>query len=261
MPIKSVHVTFAVLRAFLGRRTALTLKEIAYQSGLPASKAHRYLQSLIQEGMVSQDPRTRLYRLGTAAIDFGLEALENSDPVVDACETVRQLSQQLDIGVSIDVLGPTGPICIWYGQPVTHFNAPVRLGDQQPLLTSAPGRVFLAFLPRHVTRPVVVAECERAAGDDQGCGDPVTGDPDGIAYEVRGAGYAEFRQAGRNGHLSLSAPVLDARGEACAAITFHIGHMADDDAQARLLTALLSAANDASAFKKFTTRLRFAEAR
>lgn len=253
MLIKSVRVTFLILRAFVGRRSALTLKEIGYQSGLPASKAHRYLQSLIREGMVTQDPRTRLYRLGPAAIDLGLEALENTDPVVNACEVVRPLAEEFDIAISVSVLGPNGPISIWHEQPVTHLATPARLGGSLPVLDSAAGHVFLAYLPRHVTRPQVVAECRNRNGDD-------TVDPDGIAYRVRADGYAAI--AGHPGvaGVSLGAPVLDARGEACAAITFYLREGDVTAVDERVVVALLQAAGEASAFKSVVAQMRFAEA-
>ncbi|WP_099864777.1 IclR family transcriptional regulator [Pararhizobium haloflavum] len=250
MLIKSVGVTFSILRAFVGRRSALTLKEIGYQAGLPASKAHRYLQSLIREGMITQDPRTRQYRLGPAAIDLGLEALENNDPVVNACEAVRPLAAAHDIAIGIDVLGPNGPICIWYEQPATPLTTAARLGGTQPLLESAAGHVFLAFVPRHVTRVQVVAECRQAA---------LAGvDPDRIAYHVKTKAHAALPAGGGNAGATIAAPILDARGEACAAITFYLRDQngAGDD----LVLTLMRAAADASAFKLMTTQPRLAEA-
>lgn len=253
MLIKSVSVSFSILKAFVGRRSALTLKEISFQAGLPASKAHRYLQSLIREGMVTQEPRTRLYRLGQTAISLGLEALENTDPVVNACETVRPLAEQYDVGASIDVLGPNGPICIWYEQPASPIRVPVRVGTSQPLLRSAAGQVFLAFVPRHVTRGAAVTEAEQL-GD-------LGGDPDSLAHGVRKSGYAHVPGQPGATTCSVAAPVLDARGEACAAISFYLRECDRiEDREDRRVAALLTAANEASAFKHYRPSMRLAEA-
>ena len=252
MLIKSVGVTFSILRAFVGRRTALTLKEISYQSGLPASKAHRYLRSLMRENMIVQDPRTRLYGLGATAIALGLEALENTDPVVSACETVRPLAERLDVAVSVDVLGPGGPICIWYEQPVTHFAPPIRLGTTQPLLGSAAGHVFLGFLPRHATCGMVADEAKERPFE--------AGDPDGIASTVRARGYATLPPDAGASAATIAAPVLDARGEACAAITFFVRPAPSGGIEDVTVGALLSAANEASALKLHMRGRRYAEA-
>lgn len=252
MLIKSVGVTFSILRAFVGRRSALTLKEIGFQSGLPASKAHRYLQSLIREGMISQDPHTRHYRLGPAAIDLGLEALENTDPVVNACDIVKDLPERFDVAIGVDVMGPGGPICIWHGQPVTQFATPVRLGGGQTVLDSAAGRVFLAFLPRHVTRAHVRMECKMRIDDGL--------DPDTVAYRVKTDGYAILGGQGGAACTSLAAPVLDARGEACASISFYVREPDPEQVDDEVLVALLRAASDASAFRAFAGQLRLAEA-
>lgn len=252
MLIKSVGVTFSILRAFVGRRSALTLKEIGFQSGLPASKAHRYLQSLIREGMISQDPRTRHYRLGPAAIDLGLEALENTDPVVQACEIVKDLPERFDVAIGVDVMGPGGPICIWYGQPITPFSTPARLGGSQGILDSAAGRIFLSFLPRHITRPHVRMECKMRVDDGL--------DPDTVAYRVKTDGYAVLAGRGGAACTSLAAPVLDARGEACAAISFYVREPDPEQVDDDILVTLLTAASDASAFRAMAGQLQFAEA-
>lgn len=252
MLIKSVSVSFSILNTFVGRRMALTLKEIGYQSGLPASKAHRYLQSLIREGMVAQDPRTRLYRLGTTAIALGLEALENTDPVVNACEIVRPLAAELDIGISVDVLGDSGPICIWYEQPVTHLPAPARLGSSRPLLASAAGQVFLGFLPRHATRALAAREMAE--------GGAMLANPDDIAFQVRSQGYAHLPARPGLAAAGIAAPVLDARGEACAAITFFAKSNAAADAEETLVAALQDAARDASAYRLPVPQTRYARA-
>jgi DNA-binding IclR family transcriptional regulator len=252
MLIKSVSVSFSILNAFVGRRTPLTLKEIGYQSGLPASKAHRYLQSLIREGMVAQDPRTRLYRLGTKAIALGLEALEYIDPVVNACEIVRPLAAKLDVGISVDVLGESGPICIWYEQPVTHLPVPARLGSTQPLLSSAAGQVFLAFLPRHVTRAL--------AGREMEAGDGMLADPDDTAFKVRSRAHAHLPNQPGSTAVSIAAPVLDARGEACAAITFFASGQATVEGEEALVDALLDAAREASAYRLPAPQMPYARA-
>lgn len=245
MLIKSVHVSFTILRAFLGRRKALTLKEIGYQSGLPVSKAHRYLQSLMREGMIAQDPRTRLYRLGPAAIDIGLEALENIDPVVQACETGRVYAEAHEIAVSVDVLGPHGPICVWFEQPVTHVMSATRLGTVQSLTNSAAGHVFIAFLPSHATRERLEIELGREAQEEA----------ERIASEVQAAGHACMEA--RDFTVSLAAPILDARGTACAVLSF-IVPAARPGFREQLILPLLTAANEASAFKNYVRQRQLA---
>ncbi len=247
MLIKSVHVSFTILRSFLGRRKALTLKEIGYQSGLPVSKAHRYLQSLMRERMVTQDPRTRLYRLGPAAIDIGLEALESIDPVVQACETGRAYAETHDIAVSVDVLGPHGPICVWFEQPVTHVMSATRLGTVQSLTNSAAGHVFIAFLPAHATRERLELEL--------GNGPEAQAASERIAREVQAAGHACMEA--RDFTMSLAAPILDARGMACAVLSF-IVPAARQGAREALILPLLTAANEASAFKSYARQHQLA---
>src|ERR1700755_988176 len=57
------------------------LKTIAAATGMPPSKAHRYLVSFIRAGFVDRDPETGRYRLGPASVQLGLSALANVDAV------------------------------------------------------------------------------------------------------------------------------------------------------------------------------------
>jgi DNA-binding IclR family transcriptional regulator len=245
--IKSVHVSFTILRSFLGRRKALTLKEIGYQSGLPVSKAHRYLQSLIREGMIAQDPRTRLYRLGPAAIDIGLEALEAIDPVVQACETGRAYAEAHDIAVSVDVLGPHGPICVWFEQPVTHVMSATRLGTVQSLTHSAAGHVFVAFLPAHATRERLEIEL--------GKGPQTQAEANGSRARCRQPAMPAWRLAILRSASRLRSSMRG--GRPCAVLSF-IVPAARQGAREALILPLLTAANEASAFKTYARQRQLA---
>jgi DNA-binding IclR family transcriptional regulator len=254
MLIKSVGVSFSILKAFVGRRSALTLKEIGYQSKLPPSKAHRYLQSLIREGMVVQDRRTRQYRLGPTAISFGLEALEHSDPVVSACELLRDVAQTEDVGASVDVFSAMGPICIWYEQGPSYFGAPVRLGSIQSMETSAAGQVFQAFLPEHISATAAKA-CKRGAEGaislpPSVADAPASAKARGYAIVDSGAGYG----------VSCAAPVFDARGEICAAVSLFAAAGEEPSRIDALLLALLGVTQEASEFKRFVYTNRLARA-
>src|SRR5450830_1414793 len=65
LPANGVQRTFAVLRALAAAPAQGTrVTQIAKDIGLTQGTTHRLLQSLVNEGMVEQDERSKLYRLG-----------------------------------------------------------------------------------------------------------------------------------------------------------------------------------------------------
>src|SRR3546814_10322656 len=85
--VKSVDVACRILGVFATRGPDLALKELAEVLRIPASKIHRYLDSMIRGGLVEQNPGTRRYSLGRIALDIGLRAIASHDPLQDRKST------------------------------------------------------------------------------------------------------------------------------------------------------------------------------
>ena len=79
--VQSLEIGMGILRAMANGQRSMMLKDIAAAADMPASKAHRYLVSLIRAGLVDQDPMTSRYDLGTFALNLGLVALDRLDRV------------------------------------------------------------------------------------------------------------------------------------------------------------------------------------
>jgi DNA-binding IclR family transcriptional regulator len=89
----------------------------------------------------------------------------------------------------------------------------VRMGSVLPLLTSVIGRVFLAFMPETVTRPVVAAE-RRARKS----GLPTTQELAGLLADIRRRKVASAHSPLLPGVDAVAAPVFDYRGKLAAVI-------------------------------------------
>src|SRR5262245_48291712 len=79
--VQSAETGMAVLKglARLGGRASLTA--LAAHIEQSPAKVHRYLVSLLEEGLVSQDPGSQHYFLGAEAIHIGLAAMRQLDPI------------------------------------------------------------------------------------------------------------------------------------------------------------------------------------
>ena len=62
--IQSIEVGMRVLDVLTEAGQALPLKEVAQRAAMPPGKAHPYLVSFMNVGLVKQHPLTGLYELG-----------------------------------------------------------------------------------------------------------------------------------------------------------------------------------------------------
>lgn len=158
--IQSVEVGFALLDVLAKSDGALMLRDLAAAAGMSAAKAHRYLVSFQRLGLVLQDQASTRYDLGPTALQLGLASLTRLDPVKLARERMPALMAEIGHTVALAVWGNQGPTIVhWQESP--HAMTILRLGDVMPLLTSATGRCFAAYMPRDLTAPMLKAELAR----------------------------------------------------------------------------------------------------
>ena len=104
-----VLVLLLALGANLG---PMTLKDLAAKAGLPPSRAHPYLVSFGRLGLVQQDAESGRYGLGPAALQLGLTALRQNDPVNAARPVAESLAAHTGQAVAVAVWGNFGPTVV-----------------------------------------------------------------------------------------------------------------------------------------------------
>jgi DNA-binding IclR family transcriptional regulator len=241
--IQSVEIGLRVLDALARADGPLPLKEISRATGLSASQAHRYLTSLSRQEMVVQDAKTGHYDLGHMAIRVGLAALSRIDAIEIAEEALRRLVDRVDLTGMLGIWGEHGPVAVRWRRGRSLIFASVGLGASFPLLGSATGQIFLAYLPPSITRGLVDAELADLARRGSTI---ARKDIPGIIAKVR-----HDRCAKLDGHLApgiwaVSAPIFDSQGELVAALTL-MGNPSDkEERRARTVDELRRAAAEAS---------------
>lgn len=158
--IQSVELAMLVLQAIEQALGPMTLTQVAAASGMQPSKVHRYLVSLTRIGLVAQSPTTGQYDLGPAMRRLGVESLRRLDEVSLVTEHLPGLRDRTGHAVNLAVWGDHGPVIVrWeygaYALPIT-----VRVGATMPLLNSAVGLAYLAYLPETLTAPVLRAQLD-----------------------------------------------------------------------------------------------------
>lgn len=144
--IQSVEVGFSLLEALSNAGCALMLRDLASQADMSAAKAHRYLVSFQRLGLVVQDAATTQYDLGPAALKLGLASLSRIDAVKLARARLGTLMNDIGQTLALAVWGNQGPCMVHWEESPQAVTVNLRLGDVMPLLSSATGLCFAAFM-------------------------------------------------------------------------------------------------------------------
>jgi len=155
--VQSVEHAFSLLEIFQSANKSIAIKELAEKSGMPASKVHHYLVSLVRCGVVQQTTEGN-YDLGSFALQLGLSALHRLEPIELAEKSARRLRDKTGETTFISVWGSHGPTIIRYFEGVQPVTVEVRAGHVLPLATSATGKVFVAWGSEYLTDQILTHE-------------------------------------------------------------------------------------------------------
>lgn len=216
--IQSVDTALRLLQALAAAQQAMTLKDIASAAGMTASNTHRYMVSFVRAGLAVQDSGSGRYDLGPFALQLGLAAMRRTDAITIATRVMMDLREVIDLALTLTVWTPDGPTMIRWLDSSQPLTVNVKPGSRSPMLTSASGRVFLAYESVEKTRAVLGAElrARRARKETKWT---TLDDAAALRLEVRKHGIGRVsgdRVAGIN---SLSAPIFDALGQLALTIS------------------------------------------
>ncbi|MFP4275123.1 MAG: IclR family transcriptional regulator [Paracoccaceae bacterium] len=219
--VQSLDAALRLLRALRARPGPVALSEIARDCDMPLSKAHRYLASFLNAGLVVQAGRSGKYDLGPGAIELGLAALARHDFVNRAADAMPDLCAATGMTVLLSVWGSQGATVVRWERAAAPLVTSMGLGTALPLLNSASGRVFLAWAPQAVVAAQLTAERARLEATP-GIAPDLDPGADGVARlaeDIRARGVATVDGRFIPGLVAAAAPILDWQGQAQAAVT------------------------------------------
>lgn len=208
--IQSVEVGFALLDVLAQAPGALMLRDLAFAAGMSAAKAHRYLVSFQRMQLVVQDSASTRYDLGPAALKLGLASLSRLDAVRMARERAHALMQEIGHTVAVAVWGNHGPTVVHWEESPQAVTVNLRLGDVMPLLSSATGRCFAAWVSWDAIVPMLRAEIDRAHKAGRSDLPGTLAEARALLDEVRSHGAARVIDTLLPGVTGFCAPVFDA---------------------------------------------------
>lgn len=249
--IQSVEVGFALLDVLAQAPGPLMLRDLASAAGMSAAKAHRYLVSFQRLNLVVQDANTR-YELGPATLRLGLATLSRLDAVKLARERLPTLMDQTGHTLALAVWGNRGPTLVHWQESPMAMPVSLRLGDVMPLLSSATGRCFAAFIGHggaaDKSLPMIEAELTLARKLGRSDLPSTPAQVQAMLSESRAQGLGRVVNVFLPGISGLCAPVFDADGHLVLGVV-SLGSSAtfDADWQGSIAQALRAFAKHLSA--------------
>lgn len=244
--IQSIEVGAELLQVLTEATAPVPLKDLAARAGMSPSKAHKYLVSLARCGMTRQDGVSGHYDLGPLALKMGLSALNRRDALRHASEAAIDFNQRHDVTVMVTIWTPRGPIVIALHNSSQLVAGNITIGSILPVLRSASGRVFLAYLAPTMTKAIVARELKAAqrAGSSQAL--PVL-DVDKLVDRVRKYRTGWTKDDLVIGLNALAAPIFDHQGGIVASLGIMDNtHSVDLDGPSSLRTELLKVTDEIS---------------
>ena len=235
--VQSLEIGMSILRAMANGQRSMMLKDIAAAAGMPASKAHRYLVSLIRAGLVDQDPVNSRYDLGPFALNLGLVALDRLDRVRLGLNTIAEMRDEINQTTALAVWGEGGPVVVRWERPRRPITVNVITGTALDLLTTAAGRVFAAWMPKKTVAPLIADELKQAPLPPELNSRAAV---DALLERVRAQGYAASEgQHKVQGVESAAAPVFNFKNEiTMALIIVGVQGMVDISPQGEAVSSL-----------------------
>jgi IclR family mhp operon transcriptional activator len=193
----------------LNSRDGATVSEVAQEIGLPRTTVYRILETLCNSGFVFRDGANDRYRLTVEVrrLSHGFDddawVSKIAKPLIDALcrDIVWPVSVATLCGAAMMVRESTD-----HETPLATLR--YSAGIRTPLLTSASGRVFLAFCPEDERESLLEVLARSNAEDDKPARAP-RAELRRMLADIRRQGYATSTKAPRPmDDVSLGVPVM-----------------------------------------------------
>ena len=215
-------------------RQPTSLKILSERCKLSPSMVHRYLSSMIKLGFIFQGQKSGFYSLGRNAISIGLAAIQQMDQVDDVMEELGSLVKEVNCHVAITVWSKTGPTIIKWERSEDRLAVPMQLGQVLPVLHSASGRVFAAFLDASLTSELIAKE-RLSYGESQTQTDE---ELQSMLTEVRQNRCAVSKGEVESETTAISTPVVDWQDNPILVLTAIVSKNSDEERIFSVLSAM-----------------------
>ena len=135
-----------------------TVPEISKQLRYSQSKTYRLVKTLIQYGLVQENPRTAHYSLGLDAMRVGLLAQKNFSLSQIAKPLMKELSLLTKETILLTAVSRTRVICLERVESEEQIRLSFEPGVRLPFHCGASSKVLMAYLPEEEWDSIIKKE-------------------------------------------------------------------------------------------------------
>lgn len=215
---QAVGRALSILRLLGSCDSDLTLATIAEQLGLSSGTTYRIAKALLADGLIAHNPWTDAFYLGSGAVLLGQAAQRNFgiDSMIPFLERLNEATEE---SVNLAIRDGYESVVMTRIQSNLPLRFVQRVGARFPLYATASGKAMLAFsnterdyidiLPPRLT-PVTLNTLKTPHAVRK------------TLEDTRKRGYSIDDQENVDGVRCVGAPILDANGQAQAAVVIQV---------------------------------------
>jgi IclR family KDG regulon transcriptional repressor len=143
--LSSVANSLRLLKAFSDDDYEIGISALAQRLGLAKSTVHRLASTLIDAGMLEQNPETGRYRLGLALLELGLLVRRKMDVTNEARPYLRMLRETTGETVHLAILDHTSVLYVNKLESKQAIRMSSEVGSRAPVHCTGDGKALLAF--------------------------------------------------------------------------------------------------------------------
>ncbi len=211
--LSSVANAIRLIKVFSDDDYEIGISDLGKRLLLPKSTVHRLATTLIDAGMLEQNPESGKYRLGLVVFELGSLVRRKMDFSSEAKPFLMELREKTGETVHLAILDNTSIVYINSLESKQAIRMTLDVGMRKPAYSTAAGKVMLAFQTAEFLNRVFEDGFEERTAN-------TIVDPEAFRQElatIRTRGYALADEENELGVRSLAAPVRDHFGNVIAA--------------------------------------------
>ncbi|MFP3918234.1 IclR family transcriptional regulator [Lysinibacillus telephonicus] len=144
--MQSVHKAIHVLRAFSKEQPRLSLTELHKKTGIGISSLQRFVSTLVYEGFLHKDEKTKEYQLGLSLLYLGYLVEQESSLLTISKPILQRINDETGESVCINIIDGDERRCIFNLDTTHPLSAKTFVGHTSPLYAGASAKCLLACL-------------------------------------------------------------------------------------------------------------------
>lgn len=212
--MQSLTRAVSILDCFSVEKPHLGVREIARQLDMSVSTVGRLLASMNTLGLISQNPATKLYRIGAKVMPYSLIYTSSFNLRESAMPMLEELYRLTNETASLYVLEGDQRVCAACIESSERLRVVVRVGEHMPLHAGSAGKALLAFMPPAEVERILARPLEKMTPKTVTEREILIRDLE----DVRAKGYSVSHGERFEDVIGVAAPIFDSASKVVAAI-------------------------------------------